>query len=122
MNDGVYNIEIFWSGKWPCLCFGKWEIKINDILLDIPEDKKYEHMNTRGNYQSWHFTDDWDAEWEIYTDGLYFEDWIKDNDWLLKEIEDKVPNCKEDIMRLAESIYTYIQEYDFRPGSCGGCI
>lgn len=79
-------------------------------------------MNTEGEYNTWYFTNDWnDVYRRTYIDGLYFEDWIKDNSWLLNEIDNKFPDCNNKI-QLAENIYDAINAQDFRPGSCGGCI
>lgn len=79
-------------------------------------------MNTEGEYNAWYFTNDWnDVYRTTYIDGLYFEDWIKDNNWLLDEIDNKFSDCKNKI-QLAENIYDAINAQDFRPGSCGGCI
>ena len=75
-------IKVNWSGYYPNLCFGVWEIKIDDKLLPIPEDKINTDMNTFGSYQSWHF-EDWIEVFEDYEDGLFFDEWLLENkEWI----------------------------------------
>ena len=50
-------VEAYWSGKYPCLCFGEWRLKVNnkDVTDKIPVSLRKREMNTYGTYQSWHF-------------------------------------------------------------------
>ena len=108
-------VKAKWSGSYPCLCFGKWTLIVdgNDVSNKIPKKLRESSMNTYGTYQSWHF-EDWLEVFEDYSDGLNCEDWIRENDYWLKEITD---NNDTKIL-----IYNAINEQDFRIGSCGGCI
>lgn len=50
-------VEAYWSGKYPCLCFGEWRLKVNnkDVTDKIPISLRKREMNTYGTYQRWHF-------------------------------------------------------------------
>lgn len=112
-------ITASWSGTYPCLCYGVWEILVDGKHLPIPDDIVREPMNTFGTYQEWHF-EDWLEVFEDYEDGLGEYEWIEKNKyWIdagLEKIGKKFSN--QDYERL----YCAIQENDFRRGSCGGCI
>lgn len=45
------NLEVKWTGSYPGLCCGKWIIKYNGIKLEVPEERKNNHMNTYGYIQ-----------------------------------------------------------------------
>ena len=109
------NVTAKWSGSYPCLCYGEWALEINgkDYTDFIPKEKRTSSMNTFGVYESWHFTDDWDEEWEDYEDGLYFKEWIKENEWVNEITKDEEEQLE---------IYYAFSENDFRQDSCGGCI
>ena len=108
-----------WTGGWPALCHGDWIIMYNDDVFDIPDDKSTSDMNTYGEYSKWHF-EDWMEVWEDYTEGLQFEEWIKENeDWIIPNFERlNIEQTQENFKEL----YDVISEQDFRSGSCGGCI
>ena len=108
-------VEAKWSGSYPCLCFGKWTLKVNgeDVSDKIPEDLRDSSMNTYGTYQSWHF-EDWIEVFEDYISGLDCEDWIEENKKWLNNITTD--------LEVQEEIYYAINSQDFRSGSCGGCI
>lgn len=110
------KVEAKWSGSYPCLCFGKWTLIVNNIDVSnlIPKELRESSMNTYGTYSSWYFTGSWEVQTEYYEDGLYCEDWIKENkNWL-----DKISTDNS----IQEQIYEAINKQDFRSGSCGGCI
>lgn len=109
-------VQAKWSGSYPCLCFGKWTLKVNgkDVSKKIPKDLRESPMNTYGTYQSWHFNDDWLEEFEDYEDGLECDEWIEDNKEWLDSISTDISIQKE--------IFYAINENNFRSGSCGGCI
>ena len=112
----VGNVEAEWSGKYPCLCYGEWTLKVDgeNVSNKIPEDLRKEYMNTYKSYEEWRFDENYNEEWECYNDGLKCEDWIKVNGyWLNKIVTDK------DIQKC---IFHAINEEDWRHGSCGGCI
>lgn len=108
-------INAYWTGKYPNLCSGTWELYKDgkDISNMIPEELRHSEMNTFGTYNDWYF-EDWDVIWNKYTDGLDCSDWIKENDyWLSKITADKHEK---------KAIFDAIQEEDWRYSSCGGCI
>ena len=108
------NIEVQWTGSYPCLCHGEWIIKIDekDYSSYIPDELRYNSMETYNIYQSWHF-ENWMETWEEYEDGFEFEDWINHNEWVYSITKDK----KE-----VKEIYRLINEQDWRYNLCGGCI
>lgn len=110
------TVEAKWSGKWPCLCHGKWTLIIDgvDVSNNIPKELKDSPMNTYGVYKHWYFSKDWDDIWGHYEDGMFYDEWIEANlEWLKTITEDKT---------VMEQIYDAINAEDFRVGSCGGCI
>lgn len=109
-------VKANWSGSYPTLCCGEWTLKVNrvDVSSLIPEELRYDEMNTFGTYQQWYFNDDWLEEFEDYSDGLMCDEWIEKNKYWLDTITDDV-NVQKDI-------YYAINEHDWRHGSCGGCI
>ena len=100
-----------WTGKYPCLCYGEWRLTIDGVDWSnaIPTDKRSSHMNTAGTYQEWWF-EDWNETFGSYEDGLEFEEWIVENEWVMS-----LPAAPQDV-------FCAIQTQDFRPGECGGCI
>lgn len=110
------KVEAKWTGKYPNLCSGEWILKVNnkDVSLLIPKELKNSSMNTYGTYRTWHFTDDWDVEFNSYEDGLDCENWIEENKYWLNKISTN--------LSVQKNIYYEISTEDFRCGSCGGCI
>lgn len=108
------KIEVKWTGSYPCLCHGEWIIIINGIDYSdcIPTDKRESDMNTYGEYEEWQFVDGIE-EFSSYINGLRFDEWIKENDWV-----NKITLNKDE----QRNIFEAIQAEDWRPGSCGGCI
>ena len=54
------SIEVEWTGEYPCLCYGKWILKIGgkDCSKLIPKKLRvHSDMNTFGKYDKWHFED-----------------------------------------------------------------
>lgn len=45
----VGNAEAEWSGEWPCLCHGKWTLKVDgkDVSEKIPEILRDDDYNTK---------------------------------------------------------------------------
>lgn len=104
-------VKAEWTGSYPCLCSGKWKLYIDEIdyTNSIPIDKQGEPMYTYGSYAEWHF-EDWLEVFDYYVDGLTFEDWIKENSWVL------------DLPAAPQDVYEAFQVCDWRYGSCRGCI
>ena len=119
MGDFVNNFKAEWSGGWPALCFGEWNISYNEKALTIPEENKTQPMNTYNTYQSWHF-EDWEEVFESNEGGLYFDEWIMENHSWVDSAFDKLEIEKFEANY--KDLYDAIQSEDFRHGSCGGCI
>ena len=111
-----YNIDVEWTGSYPNLCRGRWNIEINGKKLS---GLGTDHMNTYGNFGAWHF-EDWSEVWEYYNDGLSFEEW-KCNLPNNLEISIKLAGFKI-TDELLETLYRAISTADWRSLSCGGCI
>ena len=110
------TVEAKWSGKWPCLCHGKWTLIIDgvDVSDKIPEELRDSPMGTYGFYDTWRFDEDWNTIWESYENGFECKFWIEENlEWLKTITIDK---------KVMEQVYDAINAEDFRAGSCGGCI
>lgn len=108
-------VEAEWTGSYPCLCSGTWILKVNgvDVSDKIPKNKRHRDMNTYGEYEEWHF-ENWLEVFDYYEDGLYEDEWIKENlEWLLKISSDN---------DVHKEIFKAIQKCDWRHNSCGGCI
>lgn len=110
------NIKVKWTGSYPCLCVGKWIIEVDGVDFSdcIPNIKKQAPMDTYGEYEDWHFADDWEEVWDSYKEGLQYEDWILKNHYWV----DKIVTSNED----QERLFRAIQAEDWRHCSCGGCI
>lgn len=108
-------VKAEWSGSYPCLCHGKWTLKINGKNVSdlIPEELRESEMNTYGTYESWHF-ENWMEVFEDYEDGLDCDEWIEENKYWLDTITEDLNTQME--------IYHAINKQDWRAGSCGGCI
>ena len=112
------KLEVKWTGDYPSLCSGRWIIKYGGVELEIPNDRKYNHMNTEGIYPT--IMDYITEETDEYPDGLEFNEWIKENaDWVIDMFNKKgiFPNSN-----LLKELYEKIQVQDWRINSCGGCI
>ena len=105
-------VEAKWSGKYPNLCYGVWSIFVDDIDYSdyIPKEIRHSPMRTYGFYSEWSFDDDYGEVWEKYEDGLHFDEWVKQNDW--------VKNIPANLF----DIYCAFSLEDWRHNSCGGCI
>ena len=103
-----------WTAKGHTLCLGHWDIRYNDIPLDLPAERRDKDMGTRNIYN---FID---PEDELYLEGLDESDWILANiDWLSDLfIQYDIP-LEEKYMR---AFYQAVNPEDWRCGSCGGCI
>jgi hypothetical protein len=110
------SVEAKWSGGYPKLCRGEWSLFVDgeDKSHLIPDSLRGNSMLTHGTYMSWRFGSGWDEVWEEYEDGKYEDEWIAENiDWLSQMSGDP---------EIHSQIFRAIQEEDFRPNSCGGCI
>lgn len=110
------EITATWTGTYPCLCHGEWEITIGGEEVELPVDVRYRHMNTYGTYAEWYFGGDsgWEEQWDYYEDGLTYEPWVEANSWWLRDLHLTDTETR--------ALYDAINKEDFRPGSCGGCI
>lgn len=110
------KVEAKWTGNYPNLCSGQWILKVNnkDVSHLIPEKLRDEPMHTCRTYQRWHFNNNWGVEWESYDDGLYCDEWIKENKKWLNKITTNYSTQEE--------IYEAINSQDWHYGECGGCI
>ena len=102
-----------WTGKYPNLCCGEWQLYINDELNNIEIPFQYHPANTEGIYEEWYFNDDYDEEWDSYTHGMNCADWCDTYKNYLKQI---APESDWPM------IFKAFQENDWRHGQCGGCI
>ena len=111
------NVVANWTGEYPNLCHGEWQLWIDgvDYSDKIPKAlRKNTHMDTFGHYEQWAFDEEFSEVWETYEEGLEVDEWIETNwSWLL-EI-----TTEEELMK---SIYYAFQKVDWRHGQCGGCI
>lgn len=119
MTNTQKTFDVKWTGKYPYLCGGEWIIEYDGQRLELPDDLKYNHMNTFGVYQKWHFDESWEEIWEDYCDGLQQAEWIKSNlSWLEPLFQRyEIPATSKNY----EMLFSEIEDADFRAGSCGGC-
>lgn len=106
----MVNVE--WTGRYPCLCSGRWILKIDDNDYSELVPFGCNPANTYGTYEEWHF-EDWEEVFEGYEDGLEEDDWIEEN----KEWLDKLPDGTN-----YHEVFIAFVDQDWRHGSCGGCI
>ena len=109
------EVKAKWTGRGFVLCVGEWKLYVDgkDVTDKIPEDLRTEPMNTYKRYWRWYFKDGVE-ELESYYDGLKRDEWIESNKYWLNKITKDI-----DVQR---QIFKAINEQDFRPNSCGGCI
>lgn len=107
----IQTVEAIWSGSYPNLCRDYWTLIINgiDYSKAIPYELRHSHMNTAGTYSRWHF-EDWREVFDNYEDGLEFNEWIAENEWVRALPADPL------------DVYLAFNAQDWRPGECGGCI
>ncbi|MCK9476551.1 MAG: hypothetical protein M0R46_11560 [Candidatus Muirbacterium halophilum] len=119
------KIKVEWSGSYPNLCSGEWTIRINEMVIPIPEERIGGSMGTSGEYSRWYFGENYEEHTEHYYDGDDSE-WSNDDNWLKYAIwclsEYHSLRFIGDLDRLYDRIYNEISENDWRSGSCGGCI
>lgn len=114
------KLKVEWTGKYPCLCSGKWIIKYGDLELDIPKEYKHSHMNTYGEYSSWYFDENMFEQFESHIEGLNVDEWINENrNWITDMFKNKDIEVTNELL---SDLFYKIQECDWRYGSCGGCI
>lgn len=92
--DEDMEIEVMWTGEWPCLCSGEWILKINgeDKSDLIPDKLRTSPMGTYGTYEKWYFDKHWNDVTKSYKNGLKCDKWINENRYWLNNISvvDKV--------------------------------
>lgn len=116
------NIEVLWSGKYPSLCFGRWEIVVNGKSLEVPSFLIDKSMGTFGTYEEWHFGGEsgWEEIFESYKDGEEFQAWLSKNaGWIDAGFKKLGFDASPDDVH---NLFLKIQEKDWRHNSCGGCI
>lgn len=114
------KFKAVWTGEYPNLCHGEWQISYNRKKLNVPKEVKKSHMNTLGEYEEWSFDDDWLEQFNSYMDGEDCDTWIEINEHWIKTMLSEA-NIEYTI-ELAEELFYEIQSQDWRHGSCGGCI
>ena len=103
-----------WSGKYPCLCSGKWTLYRDGEIVNVEIPFQETNANTFGIYNKWYFDEDYNDIWFSYEDGYKFEDWKNFyQDFLSKLTQDE---------QEWEKIYLAFASNDWRLSSCGGCI
>ena len=116
MKGGTYMalFEVKWTGEYPALCGGEWIVKKDgvDASAYIPNRKRTEPMRAYGTFYQCLFDEDPSGCWTQVSDGLQFDEWVKENPWIEKICSDE----KEKL-----DLYLAIQREDWRYGSCGGC-
>lgn len=122
------DIEVNWTGSYPTLCSGSWEIKINGVLLKEKNPNKFsynrflsQNMGTEGTYSSWHFEDWLEVFEDYYEAGDYKNDWYQSSQGkqMLELLSDNGVNLSKNDL---EILYQKISDEDWRSSSCGGCI
>lgn len=111
-----HDIKVKWTGGYPNLCSGHWEIIIDGKYLTNLMNSNFE---TFGTYSSWHF-EEWNEVFEDYEDGLCFEQWKQDPpNNLLFSLKLAGFEVTENLL---QELYLAINSQDWRHSSCGGCI
>lgn len=112
-----YNVQAEWTGEYPALCFGEWNIVVNGIFLTGIDSESFD---TEGIYSSWYF-EDWSEVFEDYEDGLPFDEWVKSD---INGLHASLTRHGFDLddMYLMQLLYDAISAKDWRRNSCGGCI
>ena len=116
------NIKVEWTGEYPNLCSGKWIITIENKVLNLPGAIMNHAMNTYGEFLSWSFGDDYKEEWDSYSDGLEFNEWIRDNVGWIKPALESAGLIDSITIDDLHNLYNKIQALDWRHNSYGGCI
>lgn len=123
------NWRAYWSGSYPSLCSGYWELYKDDVKVDtkIPFNNNYEDYDenndafhpwpddagTFGEYYGWYVGEDCSIQWEAYEQGLTKDEWCKEHsEWLVT----LAPESEWG------EVFRAFQAEDWRTGSCGGCI
>ena len=102
-----------WTGEYPCLCDGVWELYKDGALVDTTIPFQESPADTYGMYQGWYFDEDYLEHFYAYDDGTPCEQWCANHCQWLETLADadEWPD-----------IYAAFQENDWRHNSCGGCI
>lgn len=118
----TYDVSASWSGSYPTLCYGEWEIIINGIELQNLENENFE---TFGEYGQWRMTIDWEDEFYTVEEGNTKHEWIdmvrKENtNNLITSLTDAGFDPNDD--KILSALYEAINCVDWIHFSCGGCI
>ena len=108
------RVKAEWSGKYPCLCNGKWSLWVDGNWMSdrIPEELRDEPMYTRGVYFETSFLEG-ELVGDSYEDGLRCREWVaKNKHWLDNISMDEEVQCE---------IFEAFQKADWRRHTCGGC-
>lgn len=113
--DG-FDIKVKWTGRYPTLCQGEWELEINGKNMSylIPSSKRNKPMYTRGHHKLIKLNKNGKPEQSVYLDGLPEEDWIKENQSWLSTITDN--------QQVYKKLYILFRQQDWRKHQCGGCL
>lgn len=107
------NWKAEWSGSYPNLCRGKWTLYMDGDVVDTEIPFQGNEANTHGIYDEWYFGEDYDEQWDSYSDGLECEAWCKEyKDWLSTIAAESEWS----------DIYDAFNAEDWRLGSCAGCV
>ena len=109
----INSYEAIWTGGYPNLCDGEWELYANGVRLRIEFPwGEHEDAGTWGYYRTWDPEPD-EIESFLYAyRGLGCHDWIEQHQsWLERYFP------REDW----GSVFRAFQKSDFRR-CCGGCI
>ena len=108
------RVKAEWSGKYPCLCNGKWSLCVDGQWVSdrIPEELRDEPMDTHIVYFETSFFEDEPVD-ERCEDGLRCREWVAKNQYWLDNISaDEEVQCE---------IFEAFQKADWRRHTCGGC-
>lgn len=111
MSKNTY--KAVWTGGYPNLCSGEWELYVNEarLTIDFPWGESMP-ANTWGRYCTWLPIPEFFENFETEYEGLGCHDWIEEyQDWL----EQHFP--REDW----GAVFRAFQDEDWRR-CCGGCI
>jgi len=120
-NERKLEIEVNWTGSYPNLCSGEWEITIEGTKVNLPDDIVNSSMGTKGEYDTWSFGENYSEDWDSYEDGDDFEQWLSySNGWVIYVFLQA--GIVEASMEEKRRLFELIRENDWRHNSCGGCI
>lgn len=113
-------LDVLWTGSYPSLCSGEWQISYNNANFILPEDLIHENMLTDNTYYSWQFDANYAEEWTSYEAGLACEEWRDEHKvWIAENFKRLGIEFTDEALYM---LYSAIQKQDWRHNSCGGCI